>query len=92
MLLIENIIIGRDFMILEDDTIVLTKGDEKISDICTPAFQWKQFLFVWTAAYRSIYLLAPFLATVNNLSPAVVKTADKTMKITYTLMEQPEES
>ena len=79
-------------MILEDDTIVLTKGDEKISDICTPAFQWKQFLFVWTAAYRSIYLLAPFLATVNNLSPAVVKTADKTMKITYTLMEQPEES
>lgn len=90
MLLIENIIIGRDFMILEDDTVVLTKGDEKIPDISTPAFQWKQFLFVWTAAYRSVYLLTPFLATINNLSSAVVKTADKTMKITYTLTEQPE--
>ncbi|MFD1403756.1 hypothetical protein [Robinsoniella peoriensis] len=92
MLLIENVIIGRDFMILEDDTVVLTKGDEKISDICTPAFQWKQFLFVWTASYRTIYLLTPFLATINNFSPAVVKTADKTMKITYTLTEEPEEN
>lgn len=92
MLLIENIIIGRNFMILEDDTVVITKGDEKIPDICTPAFQWKQFLFVWTASYRCIYLLTPFLATINNLSKAVVKTADKTMKIIYTLTEQTEDS
>ena len=34
------------------------------------------------------YILTPYLATINNLSQAVVKNADKTMKITYTLTEQ----
>lgn len=29
-----------------------------------------------------------YLATINNLSEAVTKTADKTMKITYTIQEQ----
>lgn len=29
MILLEDVIIGRDFLILADDTIVLTKGDEK---------------------------------------------------------------
>jgi len=35
-----------------------------------------------------MYLLTPYLATINNLSSAVVKTVDKTMKITYTLTEE----
>ena len=30
----------------------------------------------------------PYLATINNLSTSVIKTADKTMKITYTIEEQ----
>jgi len=88
MALIENIIIARDFMIMEDDTVVLTKGDEKFPEISTPVFQWRQFLFTWEPFYRSIYLLTPFLATINNLASAVVKTADKTMKITYTLTHE----
>ena len=88
MILIEDVIIGRDFLILADDTIVLTKGDEKIEKICSPAFQWKQYLVVWTGSARSIYLLTPFFATINNLETAVVKTADKTMKITYTLTQE----
>ena len=29
----------------------------------------------------------PYFATINNLSSSVVKTADKTMKITYTITE-----
>ena len=29
--------------------------------------------------------MTPYLASINNLSSAVVKTVDKTMKITYTL-------
>ena len=29
-----------------------------------------------------------YLATINNLSSPVVKTADKTMKVIYTLQEQ----
>ncbi len=35
-----------------------------------------------------MYLLTPYLATVNNLSSAVAKDANKTMKITYTLTEE----
>ena len=34
--------------------------------------------------------VAPYLATINNLSSPVIKTADKTMKITYTLTETEE--
>lgn len=34
------------------------------------------------------YILSNYLATINNLSEPVTKTADKTMKITYTIQEQ----
>lgn len=88
MTVIQDIIMGLEFMILEDDTVVLTKGDTKFTYMSTPALQWKQYLFTWTMSYRSIFLLTPYLATINNLSSAVVKTADKTMKITYTLTEE----
>lgn len=88
MILLEDVIIGRDFLILADDTIVLTKGDEKIEKISSPALQWKQYFVVWTGSHRNIYLLTPFFATINNLETAVVKTADKTMKITYTLTQE----
>lgn len=90
MVLIEDILFGKEFMILADDTVVLTKGDDKVSHLATPLFQWKQFLFSYTVNYRSIHLLTPYLATINNLPSAVVKTADKTMKITYTLTEESE--
>ncbi len=88
MTVVQGIIMGLDFMILEDDTVVLTKGDSKFTYMGTRAFQWKQYLFTWTMNYRSVFLLTPYLATINNLSSAVVKTADKTMKITYTLTEE----
>ena len=81
MILLEDVIIGQYFLILADDTIVLTKGDEKIEKISSPALQWKQYFVVWTGSHRNIYLLTPFFATINNLETAVVKTADKnTMK------------
>ena len=35
-----------------------------------------------------MFLRTPYLGTINNLSSAVVKTADKTMKITYTLTDE----
>lgn len=88
MTVIQGIIMGLDFMILEDDTVVLTKGDTKFTYMGTRAYQWKQYLFTWTMNSRSVFLLTPYLATINNLSSAVVKTADKTMKITYTLTEE----
>jgi len=37
--------------------------------------------------YKELYLYTPYLATINNLGTPVIKTADKTMKITYTITE-----
>lgn len=37
--------------------------------------------------YKLLYLHTPYLGTINNLSSPILKTADKTMKITYTLTE-----
>lgn len=38
--------------------------------------------------YRELFLITPYLATINNLGTPVIKTADKTMKITYTITEE----
>lgn len=58
----------------------------------TPLFQYKEFCFGWGgnygSDYRMCFLLTPYLASINNLSTAVVKTTDKTMKITYELTEE----
>ena len=37
---------------------------------------------------RHMFLMTPYLATINNLATPVQKTADKTMKITYILREE----
>ena len=37
------------------------------------------------------YMMCNYLATINNLDTPVIKTADKTMKITYTLTETKEQ-
>lgn len=46
-------------------------------------------MFFWGGNYGSdyqlAYLVTPYLASINNLSMAVVKNTDKTMKITYAL-------
>ena len=39
-----------------------------------------------TSLYIAILLQSNYLATINNIAP-VTKTADKTMKITYTMTE-----
>ena len=38
--------------------------------------------------YKELYLFTPYLATINNLGTPVIKTADKTMTITYTITEE----
>lgn len=91
MTLIGDIIVAGDFQVLADDTIVHTQGSVRLNDAATPLFQYKHFLLGWGGSYgneyRNMYLLTPYLASINNLSSAVVKTVDKTMKITYTLTE-----
>lgn len=92
--LIGDLIVGSDFQITADDTVIKTKGNTRLNHAATPLFQYKNFLLGWGGSYgneyRTMYLLMPYLATINNLSSAVVKTTDKTMKITYTLTEETE--
>lgn len=92
MTLIGDLIVAGDFQITAADTVIHTQGSMRLNDSATPLFQYKQFLVNWGGSYgsefRTMYLLTPYLATINNLSSAVVKTVDKTMKITYTLTEE----
>lgn len=92
MTLIGDLIVGGDFQITADDKVIHTQGSFRLNDAATPLFQYKQFLLGWGGSYgseyRTMYLLTPYLASINNLSSAVVKTVDKTMKITYTLTEE----
>lgn len=92
MTLIGDLIVAGDFQVTADDTVIHTQGSARLNDAATPLFQYKHFLLGWGGSYgneyRNMYLLTPYLASVNNLSSAVVKTVDKTMKITYTLTEE----
>lgn len=91
--LVGDLIVGGDFQVTVDDKVIQTQGSSRLGSAATPLFQYKQFLVGWGGSYgneyRHMYLLTPYLATINNLSSAVVKDADKTMKITYTLTEEP---
>lgn len=45
--------------------------------------------FATSGTYDGVFVFrTDYLATINNLETAVVKTADKTMKVTYTLTEE----
>ena len=94
MTLVGDLIVGGDFQITAEDKVIHTQGSARLNDAATPLFQYKNFLVGWGGSYgneyRTAYLLTPYLASVNNLSQAVVKTVDKTMKITYTLTEEAE--
>lgn len=48
---------------------------------------------LWYASYGNYstigyFIMSNYLATINNLSESVTKTADKTMKVTYIIQEQ----
>ena len=72
------------------DNVIATFAGERCGNVSTPFFRYKEYVFAWGGAYlnqyRYTWILTPYLATICNLSQAVVKNADKTMKITYTLM------
>lgn len=46
------------------------------------------FCSTGTSNYGTVRIPAMYLATINNLSTPVTKTADKTMKVTYIIQEQ----
>lgn len=92
LIMVGDLIIGWDFQVDANDNVTQTMGEERFENLATPLLPYKQFLTCWEGSYgneyHSTYLLTPYLATINNLSSAVVKNADKTMKITYTLTEE----
>lgn len=92
LMMINDVIIGYDFIIDISDNVIETVGAVRFDNLATPLMQYKEFVTAWGGSYgneyRYNYLLTPYLATINNLSAAVVKNADKTMKITYELTEE----
>lgn len=49
---------------------------------------WHYYRSSYYYRYPAVWLMTPYLATINNLDTPVTKTADKTMKITYILREE----
>lgn len=94
MITVNDIIIGWDFQIGPDDKVTKVSGAVRLFYASSPIFQYKNFLVQWGGAYgsdfRTVYLLTPYLASINNLETPVIKTAEKTMKITYTLTQEAE--
>lgn len=87
-------IMGSDFVIDTNDVVRKTTNNRALSYICTPFFQYGPYALTFgrysyssMSVYKSMWLLTPYLASINNLSTSVIKTADKTMKITYTVTE-----
>ena len=91
LLMVKNLIIGYDFTLDAGDRVDATLGGTRMDNLATPLFCYKEFVMGWGGSYGNEYrynfLLTPYLATICDLSQAVVKNADKTMKITYTLTE-----
>ena len=92
LLIVGDIIYGYDYIIDATDTVTKTSGGTRVENLATPLFRYKEFVFGWGGSYsncyRYNYLLTPYLATICNLGSVVVKNADKTMKVTYTLTEE----
>ena len=95
MFLVGGYIKGPQFTIDEEDRVTQVYATNVFSDYMGRPFQNGVYLFAFGGCYRNscyycykyLYLITPYLASINNLSEAVVKTADKTMKITYVLTE-----
>jgi len=95
MYLVGGYIKGPQFTIDGADRVERTNDSEPISQRIGRFFQNGVYLYGIGSYYNSsnyyfyqyLYLITPYLASINNLSESVVKTADKTMKITYVLTE-----
>ncbi len=88
---------GENFLLDRQDRLMQTK-ENLLQDIATPVFTIGPYRMGYSSYIHysnvyfnhTVYLHTPYLGTINNLATPVVKTADKTMKITYTLTEMEE--
>ena len=83
---------GLNFVIDENDKVYKTA--EKYFLFGSKPISYGPFVILYQKVkrgysdpqyYRHLYLVSPYAATINNLSKEVEKTADKTMKIIYTI-------
>ena len=86
-------VIGSDFLINTEDKVFRKVNYVPWTYTSTPMFQYGPYLFSFGGYYanatrQNLFLASPYLATINNLETSVIKTADKTMKITYTIQEE----
>lgn len=85
----------RQFLIDKNDKVIYT-DTTNIRFLSTPLINIGPFMIgYYTDAsygnctlYKLLFLHTQYLGTINNLSSPILKTADKTMKITYTLTEE----
>lgn len=90
-----NYIATREFLIDKNDNVIYT-DPTVIRFLTTPLISIGPFMVAYytDAGYgnynldKLLYLHTQYLGTINNLSSPILKTADKTMKITYTLTEE----
>ena len=94
MTLIGDWIVCSDFRIDSEDKVYHTANAMPFSYSGTPLFHYGPYLLSYGgdsyssgSVRKNLFLLTPYLASINNLATAVIKTADKTMKITYTVTE-----
>lgn len=69
------------------DASYVAYGRNQMSRYKTFAIKEWMYRYSEYYLYKELYLYTPYLATINNLGTPVIKTADKTMKITYTITE-----
>ena len=86
-------IVGSDFRINTEDKVFRKANAAQWTYTSTPLFRYGPYLFSYGGYYanstrQNLFLWTPYLATINNLKTSVIKTADKTMKITYTIQEE----
>ena len=86
-------VVGSDFRINTEDKVFRKANSAQWTYTSTPLFQYGPYLFSFGGYYanstrQNLFLWTPYLATINNLETSVIKTADKTMKITYTIQEE----
>ena len=55
LFMVNDLIIGWDYQVKPDDTVVQTVGSTRLLNLGTPLFQYKEFCFGWGGNYGSDY-------------------------------------
>lgn len=85
----------RQFLIDKNDNVIYTATVD-MKFLTTPLINIGPFMIGFDTdsgygnytLYKLLFLHTQYLGTINNLSSPILKTADKTMKITYTVTEE----